>query len=132
VLQALSVAAGTAAEFLPAPQSAPHSSRSDSAPHAPGRRCRCGGSPGVPGASDTSRFMSDVEKLNRLRFHSQAAGTQSPTTRLFLAAWALSSVESDLVRARALLAWGAQSHLVNLTLPTNSGDRRTRRGSPTC
>jgi hypothetical protein len=57
---------------------------------------------------DTSRFMSDVEKLtvcaSILRIPERKAQGLAPS----LADWALSD-SSDLVRARALLAWGAQS-----------------------
>jgi hypothetical protein len=57
---------------------------------------------------DTKRFMSDVEKLTVCASILKIPERKAQRLADSLATWALSD-ESDLVRARALLAWGAQS-----------------------
>jgi len=57
---------------------------------------------------DTHRFMSDVEKLTVCASILKLPERKARALAGSLGAWALSD-PSDLVRARALLAWGAQS-----------------------
>ncbi len=57
---------------------------------------------------DTRRFMSDVEKLTVCASILKLPERKAQQLSHSLQAWALSD-PSDLVRARALLAWGAQS-----------------------
>jgi hypothetical protein len=57
---------------------------------------------------DTSRFVSDIEKLTVCASILRLPERKAQRLASSLAEWALSD-PSELVRARALLAWGAQS-----------------------
>jgi hypothetical protein len=57
---------------------------------------------------DTNRFMSDVEKLTVCASILKLPERKAQGLAASLESWALSDAD-DLVRARALLAWGAQS-----------------------
>lgn len=57
---------------------------------------------------DTSRFMLDVEKLNLCSSILKLPERRATVLAAQLGRWALND-EDELVRARALLAWGAQS-----------------------
>ncbi len=57
---------------------------------------------------DTKRFMSDVEKLTLCASILRLPERKAQRLAESLSTWALSDA-SELVRARALLAWGAQS-----------------------
>jgi hypothetical protein len=61
---------------------------------------------------DTRRFMSDVEKLTLCFSILKLPERKAQSLSASLEAWALHD-SSDLVRARALLAWGAQSPLAD-------------------